>query len=142
VTLLALWWYVLLTGATVSGVRSAAMWTLLFVAVVLGRNTVSLVSLSVIVGLMVAAQPQLVWDSAFQLTAIGTAAIVAFSTPISQRVEVIPSPVREAFAVTLAAQLGTLPVVILGFHVVSLTGPIANALVLPLLPLLIALGFL
>jgi beta-lactamase superfamily II metal-dependent hydrolase len=44
--------------------------------------------------------------------------------------------------VTAAAQVGTLPIVAVGFHLVSISGLVANALVLPLLPLLIALGFL
>ncbi len=41
----------------------------------------------------------------------------------------------------MAAQVGTAPIVAGGFHSVSLVGPLANALVLPLLPLAILLGF-
>jgi competence protein ComEC len=141
VGLMVLWMYVVLTGATVSGVRSALMWTLVFVGAYLGRGTVALVSLSLAAAGMVAVDPSLPWDPAFLMSTLGTLAIVAYSDPIIAAIPWVPSPVKEAFGVTLAAQVGTLPVVVLSFHVVALTGPVANALVLPLLPVLIVAGF-
>ena len=134
--------YVLLTGATASGERSALMWTLVFVAAYLGRGTLPLVSLSFVAALMVAFDPSLPWDIGFQLSTLGTFFIVAFTDPLLRLARYLPSPVREAFCVTVAAQVGTLPVVVAGFHLVSGVGPLANALVLPLLPVLIVLGFL
>ena len=139
--LLALWIYVLLTGLTVSGVRSAIMWTLVFISSYLGRTTVTLVSLAAAAAVMVGLQPDLISDIGFQLSTIGTFAIVAFTPPLSRLFSRVPSPFRESLSVTLAAQLGTLPVVAIGFGTVSAIGPIANALVLPLLPLLIIFGF-
>lgn len=136
-----LWMYVGLTGFTASGVRSAIMWTLVFTATALGRKTVALVSLGVAVACMTALTPGLPWDTGFQLSAIGTAFIVAYADVVSRVTRFIPSPFGEAFAVTVAAQIGTLPIVIAGFHVASTTGPFANALVLPLVPVLIVLGF-
>lgn len=139
--LAVLWTYVLLTGATVSGERSAIMWTFVFVGAYLGRGTVALVSLSLTAAGMVAVDPTLPWDPSFLLTTLGTFSIVAFTPPLLRLLRRVVSPIREAFGVTLAAQIGTLPVVATSFHSLALTGPIANALVLPLLPLLIALGF-
>ncbi len=139
-SLSALLMYVLLTGATASGVRSAVMWGLVFVAVYLGRGTVALVSLAFAAAVMVAIEPSLPWDIGFQLSTIGTFSIVALTPYLIARLRWVPSPAREALAVTMAAQVGTLPIVAAGFHVVSLSGPLANAVVLPLLPILIALG--
>lgn len=139
--LVVLWTYVSLTGDTASGIRSAAMWSMVFIALSLGRGTVALLSLSVVAAGMVALNPALPWDTGFQLSAVGTFAIVAFTEPLTRLIRPIPSPWRETLAVTVAAQVGTLPIVILGFHQLSLTGPLANAVVLPLLPILIALGF-
>ncbi|HEX6509221.1 MAG TPA: ComEC/Rec2 family competence protein, partial [Chloroflexota bacterium] len=141
VSLTVLLAYVLLTGATASGERSALMWAMVFSAAFLGRGTVAVVSLAFVAALMVAIDPSLPWDIGFQLSVFGTFAIVAFTGTILGRLQYIPSPFREALAVTIAAQLGTLPVVAVGFHSLSILGPIANALVLPLLPLLILLGF-
>jgi competence protein ComEC len=142
VSLATIFFYVLLTGATASGERSALMWSLVFIASYLGRSTVALVSLALVAGLMVALDPMLPWDVGFQLSTIGTFSIVALSGPFIRLFHFVPSPFREALAVTLAAQVGTIPIVAGGFHSISLVGPIANALVLPLLPLTILLGFL
>jgi competence protein ComEC len=54
----------------------------------------------------------------------------------------LPAIVREPFAVTCAAQVGTLPLTAASFHVLSPVAPLANALVLPLLPALVGGGFL
>lgn len=138
--LLGLWGYVFLTGFTVSGVRSALMWSLVFAAVILGRRTVALVSLSVVAALMLALDPTLIWDIGFLLSTVGTASIVAFSPPLLSAARCVPSPFRETLCVTIAAQAGTLVIVAVGFGVLSLSGPIANAIFLPFLPLLISLG--
>ena len=46
----------------------------------------------------------------------------------------------EPFAVTVAAQVATIPVMAGTFGVIALAGPIANALVLPMLPVMIVTG--
>jgi competence protein ComEC len=56
--------------------------------------------------------------------------------------EFIPHVLREPFAVTCAAQVGTLPMMATDFHVLSPIAPLANALTLPMLPLLVACGLL
>jgi beta-lactamase superfamily II metal-dependent hydrolase len=117
------------------------MWGLVFVAAYLGRGTLSWYSLGMVAAAMAALRPDLVWDPAFQMTVLGTGSIIAFSDRLLAVFRVLPPPFREAFCVTLAAQAGTLPVVVLNFHVLSVWGPVANALVLPMLPLLIVLGF-
>lgn len=139
--MLSLAFYVLLTGSTVSGIRSAVMWGLVFLAAYLGRTTVALVSLATAAALMTALQPDLVSDIGFQLSTIGTFAIVSFTPPLMRLFRPVPSPIRESLCVTIAAQIGTLPVVAIGFGQISLAGPLANALVLPLLPVLIGCGF-
>ncbi len=138
----AIWLYVLLTGGTPSGVRSAVMWSLVFIAGYLGRGTVALVSLGFAAAVMVGLDPGLLEDIGFQLSVVATFAIVAFAPVVMRVVNPVPSPWREALGVTVAAQVGTVPIVVIGFHLLSLSGPLANLLVLPLLPLLIVLGFL
>ncbi|GAC1325436.1 MAG: hypothetical protein NVSMB22_15300 [Chloroflexota bacterium] len=117
------------------------MWSLVFLAGYLGRGTVALVSLAVVAAGMVAFDPALLADTGFLMSTTGTFSIVAFSSPLIRSFHVIPSPWREAFCVSAAAQVGTLPVVINGFHAVALISPLSNAVVLPLLPGLILIGF-
>jgi competence protein ComEC len=80
------------------------------------------------------------WDVGFQLSFAGTAAIILLTPTIEGRLHRIPAPLREPFAVTCAAQVGTLPMMATDFHVLSPVAPFANALVLPILPVLVGAG--
>jgi len=128
--------YVLLTGASAAAVRSALMagagWGLHGT----GRSPDSLPLLAAVAAAMLLVSPQLCRDVGFQLTSLGTLGILLLAAPIAAR---LPGPqlLREPFAVTIAAQLATFPISASAFGVVSLVGPVANALVIPLLPPLI-----
>ena len=61
---------------------------------------------------------------------------------LNVRLSWMPGWFREPFAVTCAAQVGTVPFMATNFHVLSPSGPLANALVLPLLPALVGAGLL
>jgi hypothetical protein len=84
--------------------------------------------------------PELAWDVGFQLSFAGTAAIILMTPSIERRLTFMPRVLREPFAVTCAAQVGTLPMMATDFHVLSPVAPLANALVIPILPALISAG--
>jgi competence protein ComEC len=86
--------------------------------------------------------PELAWDVGFQLSFAGTAAIILLTPTIEKRLGFMPKVLREPFAVTCAAQVGTLPMMATDFHVLSPVAPLANALVIPILPVLISGGLL
>jgi competence protein ComEC len=134
--------YALAGGATPAAVRAATMGGLALLAGRLGRPTHVWTSLAAVAAGMLGWQPELAWDVGFQLSFLGTAAIVLLTPGISARLGWLPAILREPFAVTLAAQVGTLPLTAAGFHVISPVAPIANALVLPLLPVMVAAGLL
>jgi competence protein ComEC len=106
----------------------------------LGRPSHVWTSLSLTAAAMLGWRPELAWDVGFQLSFAGTAAIILLTPGIEHRVRWLPSILREPFAVTCAAQIGTLPMMATDFHLLSLVGPIANAVVLPILPALIVAG--
>jgi competence protein ComEC len=134
--------YALAGGATPAAVRAAAMGGIGILAGTLGRPAHVWSSLAVVGAAMLGWHPELAWDIGFQLSFFGTAAIVLLTPSISARLQWLPGLVREPFAVTLAAQIGTLPLTAAGFHVFSPLAPLANALVLPLLPAMIGGGLL
>jgi competence protein ComEC len=86
--------------------------------------------------------PELAWDVGFQLSFAGTAAIILLTPGIERRLTFMPAVLREPFAVTCAAQVGTLPMMATDFHLLSPVAPLTNALVIPILPVLIAAGLL
>jgi competence protein ComEC len=140
VTLAVLLLYVVVTGATPAGLRAAVMWTLALLALGFGRRSDAITSLALAAALLALVSPRILWDLGFQLSLAGTAAIVLLEPGIERRLGRVPPVAREAMAVTLAAQAGTLPLLISGFGQVSLVAPLANALLLPLLSPIMVLG--
>ena len=139
--LLAVCGYTLITGATPSGLRSALMWALALLALQTGRRSYVWASLALVAAAMTCWQPTLLWDTGFQLSVAGTAGIVLFAVACERPFRWLrPRLLRESLAVTLAAQIATLPITAMGFGQVSPAGPLANALLLPLLGPIIALG--
>jgi len=132
--------YALAGGATPAATRAAAMGGLALVAARLGRPTHLWTSLAATAAGMLAWHPELAWDVGFQLSFFGTAAIVLLTPGIEGRLGWLPGWLREPFAVTLAAQVGTVPLMATDFHVLSPVAPIANAAVLPLLPVMVGAG--
>jgi competence protein ComEC len=140
--------YALAGGATPAAIRAAAMGGLALLAARLGRPTHVWTSLGATAAAMLAWRPELAWDVGFQLSFAGTAAIVLLTPGIDAALERVrwlgwmPAWLREPFAVTCAAQVGTVPLMANDFHLLSPVAPIANAAVLPLLPVMVAAGLL
>ena len=132
--------YALVGGATPAAVRAAAMGALALAGSRLGRPSHVWTSLAITSAAMLAWHPDLAWDVGFQLSFAGTAAIILLTPGITRRLGQVPEVLRDPLAVTLAAQVGSLPLTATDFHVISPVGPVANALVLPALPVMVAGG--
>ncbi len=148
-SILAVGAYAALGGSGPPAVRAAIMGTLLVLAPALGRGYNVFTSLALAVLVMTTIEPLLLYDAGFQLTALATLGLPLFVPPIQARLtslvrglRIVPLPelVAELLAVTLAAQLATLPVLALTFHQISFVAPLANLLTVPLLAILLVLG--
>lgn len=137
--------YTILSGGGPAATRAGVMGTLLVLAPRLERSYNVYTALAITALLMSAVDPLLLWDSGFQLSFIGTLGIVLF-TPFFQRVlhflARLPAGqhVAEIVAVTLAAQVATLPIFALSFNQISFIAPLANIISVPLLGALLGLG--
>jgi competence protein ComEC len=89
---------------------------------------------------MLVADPAAVDDLGLQLSALATAGLVLWQGSIAERLALLPGPVREGIATTVAATAPTLPVVAGAFGRVSLVSPLANLVCVPLFPLLMLAG--
>ncbi|MDQ2717293.1 MAG: ComEC/Rec2 family competence protein [Chloroflexota bacterium] len=141
--------YTILSGSGPAAMRAGIMGTLLVVAPRLERTYNFYTAMALVAFLLSLSDPFVLWDVGFQLSFLGTLGIILL-TPSFQRllqpVERLPfglgHHLAEIIAVTLAAQTATLPIFAVAFHQVSFIAPIANLLVVPLLGLSIALGFI
>jgi competence protein ComEC len=144
VTVGAILAYTLFAGASASVVRAAVMAVVAVGAVETGRGSRVSVGLAWTIAGMLLVEPTTVADVGFQLSAAATAGLIAWATPITRWLEAraprVPGPVRESLGVSLAAQVATLPVVLLVFGRLALISPAANLVAVPLVPPVMALG--
>jgi competence protein ComEC len=144
IVLLAIVAYTLVTGASASVVRAAAMGAAVVVARESGRRGTAATALAVAVLALLVADPQMVSDVGFQLSTAATCGLLAWATLLSRALEArlpprVPRALIETLAVSLAAQAATLPLILLEFGRLSLVAPLANLLAAPLIvPVMVA----
>jgi competence protein ComEC len=134
---IAIFAYSLLAGAAPSILRAALMASAVIVARETGRRGQASAALSLTVLALLLLDPMSITDVGFQLSAVATAGLLAWATPLhgwlSARLpKRTPAWLLEALGVSLAAQASTLPIVLLEFGRLSLVAPLANLLIAPL----------
>lgn len=136
-TALAIVAYVVFVGPSPSVVRAAGMAGVVMIARELGRPSRAAAAIGWAVVALLIADPRLVEDVGFQLSALATVGLIAWGTPFAARLAGnAPGRPRawlaESLGVSLAAQLATLPIVVLSFGRLSLVSPVVNLGVVPL----------
>lgn len=139
--------YTVLSGAGPAALRAGMMGGLLVIAPRVGRTYNVYTALAICAVILTLFDPFVLWDVGFQLSFLGTLGIVIL-TPILQKalksIERLPfgHAIAEITAVTLAAQIATLPIVAITFKQISFIALIANILTVPLLAITIFMGIL
>ena len=144
-TMLAIVAYVCFSGASPSVVRAAAMAGVVLLARESGRAGRAAAALGWAVVLLLLAEPSLIADAGFQLSSLATAGLIAWATPIGERIDRfgggrVPNWLAESLGVSLAAQAATLPVVLATFGRLALISPAANLCIVPVVPVAMAAG--
>jgi len=145
--------YVLLAGADAPVVRAAIMGGLYVLALRFGRRTEVRTSLVFAAALMTLINPAWLRDPGFQLSFSATAGLI-WLMPLLEEVlnrwlsrlrgaaALLSGLLGDGLAVTLAAQLATLPVIAYHFGRVSPVGLLTNMLIVPVQPLIMLSGAL
>ncbi|MBE2231177.1 MAG: ComEC family competence protein [Chitinophagaceae bacterium] len=141
-----LWVFSLLTGAQPSVLRSALMFSCLITGETIGRKNATLNALGFSAFLLLWYNPFWLWDAGFQLSYTAVLGILLFQRPVSHWLTIrnpLLSMAWEMTAVTIAAQLLTLPVCLYLFHQFPLVFLLSNFVAVPLSSaLLLAIMFL
>ena len=137
--------FTLIAGAGASVVRAAIMGGLLILAKREGR-LYSIANAIVLAGaVMLFFNPYLLrYDAGFQLSFLATFGLVYLAPYLEKRFTRLPEflSIRSNSAATLSAQIMTLPIILFDFGRLSLIAPLANVLILPVVPLTMLFGFL
>jgi competence protein ComEC len=136
--------YVLMVGAEAPAVRAGLMAVMIFIGQLFGRETNPGKFLLLTAMLMLLVDPLILFDIGFQLSFAATAGLIWIHPLLSAKLSALAKiPLMgEGLLVTVAAQLATLPVLLVNFGQFSWLSPLVNALVLPLIPLLMVFGFI
>ncbi|MEK7136991.1 MAG: ComEC/Rec2 family competence protein [Patescibacteria group bacterium] len=142
-SLLALAAFTLFVGASPSVVRAAIMGGLGLLALHSGRERHTLIAILVAGSLMAGWNPKLLWyDAGFQLSFLSVLGLSFFNPFLEKPSKLIPDilGMREAFRMTIAAQIMAVPFVAFLFGEFSLIAPLANILIAPFVPIAMLLG--
>ena len=138
--LVLLWAFAFFTGLSPSVVRSVTMFSILALADVFGRQPFSLNTLAVTAWLMLLCNPAGLFDVGFQLSFLAVASILLIQRPVYCLFTVrnrVGKSVWGLMSVSIAAQIGTAPLVMFYFSRFSVHFLLTNLLVIPLITIIL-----
>lgn len=146
-TILGLIFFLVITGMPVSVVRATLMAVISIISMLSGRkyNLINSILFAALIILIV--NPNQLFQAGFQLSFSAVLSIIYVYPVLSKRiVRVIKNKyLRKVilfFAVSFAAQIGTLPFTLFYFHKLSLAALFANLLVIPAIAAILGIGIL
>ncbi len=145
IAMVVLWIYCFITGLSPSAIRATIMASFLLVAEAMERRNSSLNALFAAAFFMLLYDIDLLFHVGFQLSFSAVASILLFYPRLNvwgKSPNRLIRWISSTLAVSIAAQIGTLPLAIYYFHTIPLLFLLGNIVVLPLLPVIFGGGFL
>ena len=143
-TIVLIWAYAFLTGLSPSVMRSALMLTFWALSSLLEQQTSRWNPLLAAAVVILIVNPLALWSVSFQLSFAAVAGIMLFGSSMQQAVVSkgrVWQSVSGLLIVSLAAQLGTMPLTLHYFGQTSNYFALTNLIVVPMAGILLSLGF-
>ncbi|WP_165000318.1 DNA internalization-related competence protein ComEC/Rec2 [Anaerophilus nitritogenes] len=137
-----LWIYAFITGGSPSVVRAVLMIHIFFMAPLLNRKYDSLSGISIIAFLLLIINPMYIIDIGFALSFCAAFSIIILYKIIDKKLVWIPKMVRKYLVASIAAQIGTMPIVAYHFFYISFGAFIINIPVAILMGVIVPMGFI
>ncbi len=139
--------YTFAVGADLSVVRAAVMGGATLIAPLVGRRADPLVWLAIACATMTLVDPTVAQNLSFLLSCAATFGVLVVAPWLADSARRVPAGRRfpratELAAVAIAAYLTTEPIILHAFGRVSLVSPVVNIVVEPLVPVIMAFGFI
>ena len=138
--------FIAMTGFQASSVRAGIMGGLFLLGQKVGRKSVSSRGIVMAAGIMLVINPLLLLnDVGFQLSFLAAIGIIYLSSIFRRWLKFIPKKLirlKEIIAMTFAAQIFTLPILVYNFGRISLVAPLTNVLILPFIYWIMIFGFI
>jgi competence protein ComEC len=142
--------YLALSGASIPAVRSFIMISLFLAGLIIGRKGFWLNSLVFAAFIIVIWEPEFIFSLSFQLSFIAVLFIgfsIRYRENEDKKEKKVFKYLKNILLITLAASIGTAPLVAYYFHYLSLISPLSNLIISPfigfvLIPLSVVSSFL
>ena len=139
--------YIVMADFAAGVIRAALMSGIFVMGQSFGRQYALLPALAFTAGLLVLQNPLIIkYDIGFMLSFLSILGILFFVPLIESFLEKLHIPkkfeIQSILATTLAAEISTIPLTLYYFKQFSVVAPISNLLILPILPVALALGYL
>ncbi len=145
--------YTILVGASPSVVRAAIMSSMLVIGALVRRKSYVPTSLAFVVVLLSLQNPSVLWDVGFQLSLFATLGLALFANPLAdafnaglsrlfplKTAQRVGDFLGEPLIVSIAAQIMSLPLIVLYFGHLSVVSLAVNLLIIPVQSALMVLG--
>lgn len=135
--------YYFITGGSASVLRAAVMGVIILLNKFIGRRVQALHILVLAALGILLFNPYAIFDWGFQLSFMATAGLFFLAPLLESRLAYIKinKTLLKTFCETLGAQIFVLPIMIGSFGSFSLIAPLTNLLILPFIPILMAMVF-
>ena len=143
ILLIALWGFALIAGLSPSVVRAVSMFSFVAIGMQLNKRTSILNTLFASLFILLLINPFYIFQVGFQLSYSAVFAIVVFQPVIMKIINTDHRITRyfwKIISVTLAAQIGVLPLSLFYFHQFPGLFLVSNILILPFMGMILAVG--
>lgn len=138
--MLLLWSYAVMTGCPKSLIRAALMTSLALLIQVCGERRKQLDILNVSAAVVFLTDPASLWDIGFQLSCAAMLGIIILGIPTTENwrhLPLLPRLVLSSLAISISAQLATLPLTLLYFQSIATYSAFTSLVAIPLTTLII-----
>ena len=143
-TILAIIFFLLITGMSASVFRAVLMSGVVIIAVISNRSINGINSMAISALFLLAFYPFYIYDPGFQLTYSAVFSMAVFYPRFQKNINKVKNKSIKALlqlgALTLSAQIGTLPFTLYFFGKLSLTALAANLIVIPFIGFIVGVG--
>ncbi len=134
--------FLILTGASASIVRASLVSVLSLLATFYGRRFHPLTLILITAGITAAVDPKYLTDLGWLLSYLAFFGILVVAPAVEARLN-HPKPVLiRLFIESFTAQILTIPIILYFFGQLSIVAPLTNLVILPLVPIAMAVSFL
>ena len=141
-TIVFLLLYQILTGASISTIRAVIMLSIILLAYCFGRTYDIYSSISIAAIILLIINPYELWNVGFLLSFSAVMGIITIVPVLNEIYNKKDNKIIATFNVSLAATLGTMPVIIYNYYELHTYSVLINILVVPLMSIIVLCGFI